>query len=382
MYQKKINLERSYGKVSRSRLKGKVQALFVFLCMTTLYFSCNSNDEESVEITTPEQSLSIKDGMLKFASVEDYENMLDNDLLSSEELKAKVASYTSFTSLHKVIQGRKLAGKNSELVEDKFLEEGSPVLNILNKDGMLTIGKWTLSIDLNHGIVGVINSTDNETISALKTRDFENANIRWYGTEDDVLSLLEDDAVSTLTMASFSERMHMTSQPVNHLSRRTTDCGIGESLDSSTFFLKDKKVIKSEVVCGSGFDCKRWLADAKHVYQKAGIYFSLQSKIKYRGDVGCSAIDPRAISTRLTVSVSYSYERRRRFRGNEKKSGSKSDNTFSNELNIRSYSGSRSLRRYELNTTFTYERKDDCLTDSQCATSNPRVTIVMPRIKD
>ncbi|WP_299716469.1 hypothetical protein [uncultured Tenacibaculum sp.] len=379
MFIKKIDLIRNRTKVLKNSLRGKIKTCIVFLCMATLYFSCNTEDDGEV-IEVPQQSISIQNGMLKFASIKDYEDMLSNDLLSSDNLENSVQSYTAFNSLHKEAEKRSAISSKSNEVEQKFLTQDAPILNVLNKDGMLTIGKWTLLIDLNHGIVGV--TSTNSNVAALKSKDFTNPNLRWFGTEDDVLSLLEDNTDSTLTIASLSERMDMISEPVNHVSRRTTDCVIGESLDSSTFFLKDKKVIKSEVICDSGFDCKRWLADAKHVYQKAGIYFSLQSKIKYRGNVGCSDNDPRAISTRLTANVSYSYERRRRFRKNEKKSGSKSDSTFSNELNIRSYEGSRSLKKYELNTTFTYERKDDCLTDSQCATSNPRVTIVMPRIKN
>ena len=371
MFIKKIDLKRNRTKVLKNSLRGKIKTCIVFLCMATLYFSCNTEDDRAI-IEIPEQSISIQNGMLKFASIEDYEDMLSNDLLSSDNLENSVQSYTAFNSLYKEAEKRSAISSKSNEVEQKFLTQDAPILNVLNKDGMLTIGKWTILIDLNHGIVGV--TSTNSNVAALKSKDFTNPNIRWFGTEDDVLSLLEDNTESTLTIASLSERMDMISEPVNHVSRRTTDCVIGESLDSSTFFLKD--------ICDSGLDCKRWLADAKHVYQKAGIYFSLQSKIKYRGNVGCSANDPRAISTRLTANVSYSYERRRRFRKNEKKSGSKSDNTFSNELNIRSYEGSRSLKKYELNTTFTYERKDDCLTDSQCVTSNPRVTIVMPRIKN
>ncbi len=350
----------------------------VLLIMSILCFSCN--DETILNEESITNSLQLSNGELKFSSIEAYENLVDQDMLLTNELiKILGTAYTtSFTSLQ-TKQEQDIFNKKVKSNSVLNLDEVSPVLNILNEKGIVVIGKWTLMIDLTHNVIGVTESKDRSVKYALVNKDFNNNKIRWFGTEDEVLSLLEEDKESTLTIKDLSERMISSEKnkgkPTLH---RMNECQVYQGSDGTTNFLKDKKVVISEANCGSGENCKRWLADAKHVYQKAGIYFSLQSKIKYRGNVSCSAADLRPINTRLTVNVSYSYERRRRFKKNEKKSGTKNDSTFSNELNIKTYSGTRSLKKYRLNTTFTYERKDDCV--ASCPASSRRITIVMPQI--
>lgn len=353
----------------------------VLLIMSILCFSCN--DETILNEESIKSSLQLSNGELKFSSIEAYESLVDQDMLSTNELiKVLGTAYTtSFTSLQ-VKQEQDTFNKKEKSNSVLNLDEVSPVLNILNilnEKGIVVIGKWTLSIDLIHGIIGVTESKDSGVKQALVNKDFNNSKIRWFGTEDEVLSLLEEDKESTLTIKDLSERMVLSKKNRDKaILYRMNECQVDQDLDGTTNFLKDKKVIISEANCGEGENCKRWLADAKHVYQKAGIYFSLQSKIKYRGNVSCSATDLRPINTRLSVNVRYSYERRRRFKKNEKKSGTKNDSSFSNELNIKTYSGTRSLKKYRLNTTFTYERKDDCV--ASCPASSRIITIVMPQI--
>ncbi len=382
----------------------KIILNIVLLLLTTFYISCNK-DKEEIPFDSPSSAVSIENGELKFSSIEDYENMLENGDLTSNKLTTNLGSlYSSFTSLHSKIKKSELSDVSKQAYFGLEAEEESPILNILNDKEMVTIGNWTLMIDMVNEVIGVVDIDNQYLKSLLKSKDFRNSNILWFGTEDDVLLLLEEGKKGTLTSNDIEKRVKSAKKrSENPFSKASTICSLNTRLDNTTNILKDKKIIISQASCGTGqtttiyipiydsqgnitgyrpeqvTDCDKWIADAKHVYQKAGIYFSLQSKIKYRGNVNCNSAFPSAVKTRLTANVRYSYERRRRFKKNEKKSGTKNDSKYTNEVNIRSYEGSRSLKKYELNTTFTYERKDDCY--QFCSVPNKTVTIKMPQIK-
>ena len=79
----------------------------------------------------------------------------------------------------------------------------------------------------------------------------------------------------------------------------------------------------------------------KHVYQKAGVYYSLQCKIKRTDNV---AVD-------LKLDVSYKYKPK----NHSEVTGSISLGAFSRELNFRPYQGTRCLVSFTLNTTAYYK---------------------------
>ncbi len=370
--------------------------LIITLAMSTLT-SCNKEELESPEqellkegaITLPTaSSIAIRDNQLVFASVEIYETMLDNGELSANHLNSLFdLSYANFPSLYKKLNQNTEALSYNQAVYGYDEEEDSPILNILNEHEIVTIGDWVIKVDLAHKIVGVTQTGNANLQEALSTDDFSNSRVFWFGTEDDVILLLEEGSQGTLSQSDLLDRINKSIQRNHQIAAKTydpKDCNFNPyMLDSTTNFLKDKKVVISEARCGQYVEnCEKWLADAKHVYQKAGVYFSLQSKIKYRGNVDCRSNAPWAINTDLTARVSYYYERRRRFKKNIKRSGTLTDSKYSNELNIRSYSGSRSLKHYRLNSTFTYRRKDDCASQFNCPVNNYVVTIVMPQIDD
>ncbi|UZO80548.1 hypothetical protein NBT05_16580 [Aquimarina sp. ERC-38] len=377
----------------------------IFLFCITVFISCEK--EENDIIINPKEAITVQDGELHFSSIEAYENMIEHNLLTKENLENSLGdSYQKFTSLDNKL---KRVTKNKEEKHSLYgfdSDQESPIFNILNQNDMITIGEWTFMIDFANEVVGVIDARKTFLKSALKNKDYNSDSVLWFSTEDDVLLLLEAGNRGTLTSVGVKKKVanHKAALEEN-MTKMSAICNLNTDIDSSTNALKDKKTVFSEAQCGSGtvttvqipifdqdgnitgyrtetiVDCKRWLADAKHVYQKAGIYFSLQSKIKYRGNVSCFSNAPSAINTQLTARVNYTYKRRKRFRRKkEEKSGSKSDASFNNELSIRSYEGSRSLKTYTLNTTFTYERKDNC--SDFCTVSNNVVTIVMPEIAD
>ncbi len=356
----------------------KLSAIFCTI-LTVILLSCSNEDKLSTS-SESDQQITLENGELKFSSIESYENLLALGALTTESLSNKLGpNYSSFTSLHKKLS------KKLKNYKSFSLKESSPILNILNNDKMVTIGTWTFLINLDKELVAVVDSKNKEYKTFLKEMDISKPNIKWFSTEDDVLSLLEENSNGTLNTKMVQQKLNkqgIQSSLIVNKNTQLSDCIFFGGLDNTTNILKDKKIYLSEAQCGSGFDCKRWLADAKHVYQKAGIYFSLQSKIKYRGDVPCVNNAPYAINTNLTLNVNYSYERRRRFKKNIKRNGTKIDASFSNELSYRPHEGSRSLKKYSLKTTFTYIRKDNCAEDYGCYVSPNPVTIILPEIKN
>ena len=366
------------------KMKQNKLNLLITLMVISILSSCNKDDQQENSQSINDQ-LSLEGKQLVFNSVESYESLLEGGKLSSDFLSANLG-YSNFESFGKKLSNDGLDADYKRLVYGFDAEVDSPIFNILNSEEMVTIGEWVIMVDMAKEIVGVTNSNNPALIRSIKVKDYSNSEIFWFNTSDDVLLLLEEGSKGTLDRKKITEKLNKANLKlklaIENNEKAAADCLLVEGLDSSTNLLKDKKVIKSEANCGQGSECKKWLADAKHVYQKAGIYFSLQSKIKYRGNVPCINNAPYAVNTDLTAKVSYYYERRRRFKKNEKKSGSYDRNIYSNELNVRSYEGSRSLKHYRLNSTFTYRRKDDCASTYGCNVPNPVVTISMPQIAD
>lgn len=79
----------------------------------------------------------------------------------------------------------------------------------------------------------------------------------------------------------------------------------------------------------------------KHVYQKAGVYYSLQCKIKRTDNVDVD----------LKLAVSYKYKPKNR----SQVTGSISLAAFGREINFRPYQGTRCLVSFALNTTAYYK---------------------------
>ncbi|MFD2188791.1 hypothetical protein [Aquimarina celericrescens] len=353
------------------------------------FISCDEEEAEQEllkkELSDPgtRTSVVIRDNQLVFSSVEVFESMIENDQVTTSHLNSILnQNYNNFNSLYKKLNNEAENLYYNQTVYGFDNEEESPILNILNENEMVTIGDWVFKVDLTHQIVGVTWQGNQNVFDALSISDFNEDRIYWFGTEDDVLLLLEEGSEGTLNREQLEDRINKAIQRTQQITTKSY-CSFNNRQDSSTNFLKDKKIIISTVQCGdSANDCIRYEADMKHVYQKAGIYFSLQSKIKYRsgGSPQCAYGTPGATKTTLSTVVSYYYERRRRFRRNEKKSGSLNDyQLHDNRSKVRSYRGTRSLKHYRLNTTFTYRRRDACV--SICG-PGPQVTVAMPQIAD
>lgn len=336
--------------------------------------ACGVNEENTLPIVG---DVSVENGMLTFASENAYNDFLEQ----YTDADLKILSEAAYQPLSKRLAGATLAERSLSGIEDN---EDSFLYTLLNEEGLVTIGSWVAKVDMVHELVAITSVNDAEATSALIAGDNDHSNILWFSTSDDVLGLLEEKQLGTMPFSAAQDRLAISVEDLWEDKQvdvqEESICSFGRSTTVST---RTKKTIIEEALCGDyQQDCLRWLADAKHTYQKAGIYFSLQSKIKYRGNVSCASNAPWAIRTDLTISVSWKYTKRVRFGKNKKRSGNHNNSDFNNELNHRAYEGSRSIKDWELNTTFTYRRKDDCSTNHNCPAGSGTIrTIVMPQIR-
>ena len=340
-----------------------------------------SCQQETPDFTQIQEGVTLQEGMLQFASIEGYEAFVAED--PTNQLAALKAN--GFNTL-----GERLidASEAEQALTGFTLGQDFLAFSLINEAGLISIGEWVTKIDMARGVVGVAEAANPKAVAALVNGEVSAADLRWFSTADEVLTLLEEDQASTMSAMEVETLMGTSFDALWDCEKAVVleenVCNLFSGLveNSST-----KKTHYEEYQCGD-YDsntgeerCNFWLADAKHTYQLAGVYFSLQSKIKYRGNAYCSNQGPLAVNTDLTLSVSYYYEKKRRFRSNEVRSGSHSNSIYGNELSHRSYEGTRGLAAYRLDTSFTYRRKDDCSTNHNCLPGSGTVrSIVLPRI--
>lgn len=343
-------------------------------CCALLIVSC-SKEEGQVDLHEDQKAnVEVKDDLLSFKTFEDYDKALS-------ERGEFVARFSSFNSISKNLSKETTANqKRQEDIPADYEDYG--ILDLLNEDGMIKIGEFTFKLDFVKEVVAAVSGEDETVLELLKNEDYQNEGIMLFSFNDDVLTLLEEGSSGTITKRELESGRYKDGE--TDIANKMNDfCSIsGPVLTESAW---DKKTVQERVECtdASG-NCKFWLADAKHTYQATGIYYSLQSKIKYRGDVPCANNAPYARNTYLYYSVFYEYERRRRFQSPEYESGTASDfNNSANEISYRAYEGSRSLESFTLNTTYRYDRADYCLSYVSCEgdpTNAVRRTITMPTI--
>ena len=159
-----------------------------------------------------------------------------------------------------------------------------------------------------------------DKIDDLKNENTENKSILIFSTDDDVLDLLEEGVKGTVN--SKVELFCGESGADGHEAKH-----YDYAYSSSDDFRQDNKV----------------------VYQKAGIYFSLQSKTKaqYKGWTGIWN-ETNACDQRIYYDVYYEPK----CKSSTTRSGTLYDDGCGNELNYRPYETTRGLHHYRFDVDF------------------------------
>ncbi|TAE34545.1 MAG: hypothetical protein EAZ91_00340 [Cytophagales bacterium] len=241
--------------------------------------------------------------------------------LSSAEEKYDFKSLRAANATSKTESGARVAGKPNSCIEDDYLA------SMLNPDGIVQIDQWIFRLDVCAGKVFVLAEKDKAMMAELKKKMPTHKAIRVFSTDDEVLDLLSTTKPGAKVAICFNDRR----------------------ADGATDQTFQRHVISSPTINTYSVE---YFADAKVVYQKAGIYFSLLAELKYmRRLQDDSNWFWNQEFTSMNLLTTYRYKRRC---GDE--SGD-SEFTFvasDNKINKRVYESSNGLARYSLSGDFTY----------------------------
>lgn len=293
-------------------------AVLVFL----LFVACEPNSIEEA-IPKNEFNVEFKNGAIKFSSIDSYQNMVEDKTdVERSAFISFLQSKKDYNSLRKsyskakqTSSGRALGAKETEIAESNDF-----LASILNEDGLIAIGEYYFKINLNSERVFVLSVKNESELEDLKQEAVANQNILIFSTDDDVLLLLAEGSKGTA-----SGRSQLFCR----------DSGAEDKKDDS---------FAVEPVYGD------YRQDNKIVYQKAGVYFSLQAKTKmqYKSLVGLWV--DAGITYNQQVRYYYKYEPK--CRDISEGSATKTDDGPSNELNYRAYESIRGLHKYRYEAEF------------------------------
>jgi hypothetical protein len=245
-------------------------------------------------ITTNELSISIKEDRLVFQSIEDYENTIDHLAKIGDGNFAKWENEIGFNSMRKNFTETEL---NKTGIVDPLLA------TLLNKDAIIQIENEVYKIDVPNESVKVINVS---LYSGLNS--FGSKSARTYSTQDNILEMIKGNitrAICNGCPGGSNDKYGSTASSVN--------------------------------------------ISMKVVYQRAGIYYSLQSKIKKDNCLnGCPSVG-------IYLSGSASYQKC----GGGSGTPSNAVGGTEREYNWRAYEGSNRLKQYNFNVNFSINDTND-----------------------
>ena len=272
---------------------------FTLVTLALLVFACSKKNEAVVptSINDIKDSVFVKNGRMVFAEISNYENMV-KDTTSREKTFRSVSSENFFS----LATNSSKASVNASLYDSKFLQR------VLNQDGIVQIGEWIIKVDLAKSLCFVLNKKhENEYVDLVKENS-SNTHISSYSTDENVLELLASHQSSAKTNGLFCK-------------------------DRSARVKKDEGFEYLNVAQTLRLDCKV-------VYQKAGIYFSLQGKIKAQEKIAGVWFQK---GLRMDLSYAYSLNVRCGYYDTNSGSTGASDN---NEQSYRPYESARGLENY------------------------------------
>lgn len=296
----------------------------IYLSLVLLVLLSSCSEDVAVVKTDLNMPVEINNGVAHFKSLENYTSVLENtdDNFRKSLIKYldNQSSYKSFKSVYKYtgsnVEVRKLSTKEESIVEDNdFLS------TILNDERMVAIGDYVFKISFDDELVYAASLNNVSLVEAVKNENSENPEVQVFSTDDDVLHLLEEGSSGTVN------------------GRTNLFCG------ESGADAKDDK----------GFDdcpyayCAGYRQDNKVVYQKAGVYFSLQAKTKFQY---LSGIGIWVAADAGDQSIDFYYKYEPKCKGVSEGSSILYDDGSDNELNKRIYESTRGLHKYRYNAYF------------------------------
>jgi hypothetical protein len=282
----------------KPKLKSNMKNLFknFSLAILAVVFLACSKKSDHVEptsaTTTPTEEVSIKNGRMVFADVSNYETIVVDKTKRESTLRStRTANFLALGS----------DSSKAELYNSEFLQR------ILNQDGIVQIKNWIIKVDLEKELCYVLDEKYESDYQDLLAGNAANKNIQVYSTDEDVLELLMNNQSSARASGLFCKDRQATSKK---------DDGYAYINVDNTMRL-----------------------DSKVVYQKAGIYFSLQGKVKAQEKVV-------GIWVAKGLDMRLDYDYRLNVRCGYYDAGANVIRQSTNEINYRAYENIRGLKNY------------------------------------
>lgn len=319
--------------------------------------SCKKVQENNTRLTP----YKINKGIVVFNSFDDYKRFIGfSSEAEKDQFIREIKKSNSFQSLHDFSFQRYLELKMATLnrVEDSTLIfelenwediQSSPFFgSLLNSNGMIQIDKYRFKVDYIGKKVYAID-TAKYVIDSSKfvSGNYTGKNIFEFSTEDEVLELLEVNnrpGEETFDGQSLSPEFGrlVCWNGENHAQGRE-DKGI----HTGTYSGGPSPGLGS---CGN---TRLADLDCKLVYQRAGIYFSLLSKIKSRLQ-NPSAPFGILLPVNSIMGMDGSVRFKPRCRNEVQWSSVNVNREEGNEIRRRPYESTRALSKYEFNLRFRY----------------------------
>lgn len=296
--------------------------------------SCNKGPQAKTE--DQEQSMAVKPGglagegadvfiqgkALAFTSLAGYEKFA-NDETDRTIVKSLADGSTEFTS----IEEKTYEQDDSEY--DGFLGQ------LLNEDHIVAIANFLVKVDIENERTLAIDKNAPNAYSTLVNNDLTAAGLYIFNTEEDVIEVFEGIERGELNPTNYRDWIN------GETARRCPGADRHDVKNIEQWSELKRNSCKNSFVDFFG-------QDDKTVYQKAGIYFSLQSKIKsrWRCYYGNWAGPLYEADLKLKGTCKF----RKRCDGEQFRT--RDDRTRGKELSWRPYEGSRSLSHYWFDVEF------------------------------
>lgn len=239
----------------------------VFATLLSVLLGCDAPYDTEITPSIDDNTNPIKlvGNTLKFATIKDYESIFEN--LGTISLP----EFTSFKNYTEMDSYNLRFSDNGQSYLDEL--EGSIILELLDKDGMIIIEDNLIFLDFENKVT-VLTKEHSLKESILK-RNYNDTRITVFSFEDDVLEIIQTQP----------EHIESQSEDIKQNLRVMQNCPGTFPIGSTTPTMNgngcDSRKCELEQIYNGGPGGHDYRAKMKHVYQPVGIYFRLKSELEF-----------------------------------------------------------------------------------------------------
>lgn len=178
----------------------------------------------------------------------------------------------------------------------------TPLLKILDQDGLVAIGEYYILLDFSERIAAV--TKEPSKVQSLKLRKYNDSSIQLYSFEDELLTILFGNIQESSKLNESQNRLSNLNARIQSCSTGTPKPGLNlsfrpETTNPNPTVDREADWVRDEVI-GS----RQYRIRAKHAYQAAAIYFRLKSELEHYSRLN----DPTSVFNPLSdpfASITY-----------------------------------------------------------------------------